>query len=147
MKPRLLCIPHNHKNPKKKIIYVHFSVYKETNIQGWADNLPVIDSIRTRHCDNAKKLWASLNHTVTCGLVTDPKRPKDNKSPDLPWTYYVAQAALKFRILLHQPPECWDYRHTLPYLVLKLSSPRKVFLISSVFYILESATARFWPVP
>jgi hypothetical protein len=27
-----------------------------------------------------------------------------------PGTYYIAHASLK-RIILLQPPECWDYRH------------------------------------
>jgi hypothetical protein len=29
---------------------------------------------------------------------------------------YVAQAGLEFKILLPQPPDCWDYRHVLPLL-------------------------------
>jgi hypothetical protein len=29
---------------------------------------------------------------------------------------YVAQAGLKFLILLLQPPECWDYRCVSPWL-------------------------------
>jgi hypothetical protein len=28
---------------------------------------------------------------------------------------YVAQAGLKFMILLPQPPECWDYRCVAPH--------------------------------
>jgi hypothetical protein len=30
--------------------------------------------------------------------------------------HYVAQADLELVIFLPQPPECWDYRHTLPWL-------------------------------
>jgi hypothetical protein len=30
--------------------------------------------------------------------------------------HYVALGGLKFAILLPQPPKCWDYRHTPPYL-------------------------------
>jgi hypothetical protein len=27
---------------------------------------------------------------------------------------YVAQTGLELKILLSQPPKCWDYRHGLP---------------------------------
>jgi hypothetical protein len=30
------------------------------------------------------------------------------------WSYCVAQASLELKVLLPQPPECWDYRCVPP---------------------------------
>jgi hypothetical protein len=40
-------------------------------------------------------------------------------------SYYVAQAGLKLKIFLPQPPKCWDYRHTLTQLYSKIFEWKK----------------------
>jgi hypothetical protein len=46
---------------------------------------------------------------------------------------YVAQAGLKFLILLPQPPECWDFRHAPP----GPASLCHIFRLRLLFYVLS----------
>jgi hypothetical protein len=39
------------------------------------------------------------------------------------WLHYESQAGLELEIALHQPSECWDYRHILRCLVYFVFKP------------------------
>jgi hypothetical protein len=53
-------------------------------------------------------------------------------SPGWPQTHCAAQTGLEFKILLFQPPKCWDYRHEPP--CLATTWPFKGSTFSYVFH-------------